>query len=89
MGYLETYRNTHQHPVNKALHTIGIPIIVVSLPLFIWDWRWGLGLFVVGWIIQFIGHAFEKKKPAFFSDPMYLIIGPFWWVKKLFGGTKK
>jgi uncharacterized membrane protein YGL010W len=36
----------------------------------------GLGLFVVGWIIQFIGHAFEGKKPAFVDDLFGLLIGP-------------
>jgi len=37
---------------------------------------WGGGLFVVGWIIQAIGHVFEGRKPAFVDDLMGLIIGP-------------
>jgi uncharacterized membrane protein YGL010W len=37
---------------------------------------WGIGLFVVGWILQFIGHYFEGRKPAFFDDIMGLAIGP-------------
>lgn len=84
MAWLETYRQTHQHPVNRALHTVGIPAIVISLPLFFWDWRWALGLFVGGWIFQLLGHLFEGNSPAFFSNPVYLIVGPYWWVKKLF-----
>lgn len=84
MDWLENYRHIHQHPVNRALHTVGIPVIVISLPLFFWDWRWALGLFVVGWILQLLGHLFEGKPPAFFSNPIYLIVGPYWWVKKLF-----
>ncbi|HEY8553553.1 MAG TPA: Mpo1-like protein [Burkholderiales bacterium] len=36
----------------------------------------GIVLFVVGWIIQFIGHYFEGRKPAFFDDIIGLIIGP-------------
>ena len=36
----------------------------------------GLGLFVVGWIIQFIGHWFEGRKPAFVDDLIGLIVGP-------------
>lgn len=36
----------------------------------------GIGLFVVGWILQFIGHAWEGKKPAFVDDLIGLIIGP-------------
>jgi uncharacterized membrane protein YGL010W len=35
-----------------------------------------IGLFVVGWIIQFVGHIFEGKKPAFVDDLMGLLIGP-------------
>ena len=37
---------------------------------------WGVGLFVLGWIIQFVGHIFEGRKPAFFDDLMGLAIGP-------------
>lgn len=37
---------------------------------------YGIGLFVVGWIIQFIGHAFEGKKPAFVDDLVGLLVGP-------------
>lgn len=36
----------------------------------------GIGLFVVGWIIQFVGHIFERRKPAFVDDIMGLAIGP-------------
>ncbi len=36
----------------------------------------GIGLFVLGWVIQFIGHGFEGKKPAFLDDLTSLLIGP-------------
>jgi uncharacterized membrane protein YGL010W len=36
----------------------------------------GVGLFVVGWVIQFIGHYYEGRKPAFIDDVSGLIIGP-------------
>lgn len=36
----------------------------------------GIGLFVVGWIIQFVGHYYEGRKPAFVDDVMGLVIGP-------------
>ena len=36
----------------------------------------GLGLFVVGWVIQFVGHYYEGKKPAFVDDLSGLIVGP-------------
>jgi uncharacterized membrane protein YGL010W len=36
----------------------------------------GIGLFVVGWVIQFVGHAFEGRKPAFLDDLRGLLVGP-------------
>ena len=36
----------------------------------------GLGTFVLGWIIQFVGHYYEGRKPAFVDDLSGLIIGP-------------
>lgn len=37
---------------------------------------WGVGFFVVGWVIQFVGHYYEGKKPAFVDDLIGLAIGP-------------
>jgi uncharacterized membrane protein YGL010W len=37
---------------------------------------WGLGAFVVGWVIQFVGHYFEGRKPAFVDDLAGLLVGP-------------
>lgn len=36
----------------------------------------GIGLFVVGWAIQFLGHWYEGRKPAFVDDLVGLLIGP-------------
>jgi len=36
----------------------------------------GIGLFVGGWIVQFIGHFFEGRKPAFVDDLIGLVVGP-------------
>ena len=36
----------------------------------------GVGLFVVGWIIQFVGHFWEGRKPAFVDDLVGLLVGP-------------
>lgn len=44
-----------------------------ALPIWL---GWGLGLFVVGWVFQFVGHAFEGRKPAFVDDLSGLAIGP-------------
>ena len=37
---------------------------------------WGLGSFVVGWVIQFVGHYYEGRKPAFVDDLAGLLVGP-------------
>lgn len=43
----------------------------------------GVGLFVLGWIIQFVGHYYEGRKPAFIDDVSGLIIGPLFVVAEL------
>jgi uncharacterized membrane protein YGL010W len=42
-------------------------------------WQFSLALFVVMWILQFIGHYIEGKKPSFLKDLRFLLIGPAWW----------
>ena len=44
---------------------------------------WGVGFFVVGWIIQFIGHNYEGRKPAFADDLVGLLVGPMFVVLEL------
>ncbi len=41
-------------------------------------------LFIVGWVIQFIGHQYEGMKPAFTDDIMGLIIGPLFIMTEVF-----
>lgn len=36
----------------------------------------GIGLFVVGWAFQLVGHVFEGRKPAFVDDLVGLLVGP-------------
>ena len=37
---------------------------------------WGLGMFALGWLIQFVGHYYEGRKPAFADDIIGLLVGP-------------
>ena len=63
--WIAQYATSHQHPVNRACHTVGIPLIVLSIALGVAGfWRTALGLFVLGWVFQFVGHAFEGKPPG-------------------------
>ena len=41
-------------------------------------WRTAIALFIAAWIFQFIGHNIEGKKPSFFKDLQFLLIGPAW-----------
>jgi uncharacterized membrane protein YGL010W len=41
-------------------------------------WKICVAVFVLAWIGQFIGHKIEGKKPSFFKDIVFLLIGPAW-----------
>jgi uncharacterized membrane protein YGL010W len=79
---VDSYKSTHRHPINKLCHTIAIPIITISWPLFFFRWRLALALFITGWALQFVGHAIEGNRPAFFRNPIYLLVGPWWLVRR-------
>ena len=89
--WVAQYSSSHQHPVNRACHTLGIPTILVSLAVGAmaivvhWLWVYALGLFLFGWVLQFIGHAFERKEPEFFHDWRFLLVGVRWWWAKMNG----
>ena len=44
----------------------------------------GIGVFVIAWIAQFIGHKVEGKRPSFLTDMVYLLVGPLWTLNKLY-----
>jgi uncharacterized membrane protein YGL010W len=37
---------------------------------------WGVGCFLLGWLLQFLGHYYEGRKPAFVDDVANLLVGP-------------
>jgi uncharacterized membrane protein YGL010W len=47
-------------------------------------WLVCIALFVLAWIGQFIGHAIEGKRPSFFKDVQFLMIGPLWLLADLY-----
>jgi uncharacterized membrane protein YGL010W len=89
--WIAQYASSHQNNVNRLCHTAGIPIIALSLvltPLLLINvgwWKALAAMFVVGWVLQFIGHAFEGKPPEFFKDWRFLFVGLRWWFAKLRG----
>jgi uncharacterized membrane protein YGL010W len=101
--WISEYSRSHQNPVNRACHTLGIPLIALSIILFVvalvWRvaspaaaaptshvlWPIALGMFVLGWLFQFVGHAVEGKPPEFLHDWRFLFVGLRWWLAKLGG----
>lgn len=71
--------------IGIAIVFLGMFVIVGALaelppPL----WATSLAIFVAAWIGQFIGHAVEGKRPSFFKDIQFLLIGPLWLLAALY-----
>ena len=145
--WLDDYGVSHKNPVNKTIHWICVPTIMITLIGLFWSipypsvfdslcvpMNWGvvfvlfafvyyiilsppltfgmilvavgmmrivmlldtldflplwaicLILFVLAWIGQFIGHKIEGKKPSFFQDIQFLLIGPLWLLSFIYRG---
>ena len=57
---MRNWLERHQHPFNFAIHLLGIPLAVSGLfLLFVLPWYWGLAAFVLGYLLQYAGHAVE------------------------------
>lgn len=79
----------------KRSHRLGAALLVV-LAIFALVCAWtfeqlgpasmrllAAGIFVAAWIGQFVGHLFEGRRPSFFTDLAYLLVGPAWLMDKL------
>ena len=51
----------------QKMSAAGLPVAAICL-----------ALFVAAWVGQFAGHKIEGKKPSFFKDLQFLLIGPIW-----------
>lgn len=79
----------------RLSHALGVAMLVVFVVFGAfteWLYRelgasqllWiALGVFVVAWIGQFVGHLIEGRRPSFLTDLSYLLIGPAWLTGKL------
>ncbi len=77
----------------KSFKVFATMLLFTSLCLTINGWienkSWSLltiaiAVFVAAWIGQFIGHHIEGKRPSFYKDLQFLLIGPAWVVFKFF-----
>jgi hypothetical protein len=74
---LRNWRERHQVPFNFWIHLIGIPLTVVGVVLLFmfWEqWYWGVCAFVIGYLLQYIGHRVEGND-----------MGEWAGIKRLFG----
>jgi uncharacterized membrane protein YGL010W len=62
--------------VNGALIAAAHEVPPLAQALGLAVWQAGFGLFLIGWVLQFIGHYFEGRKPAFVDDLVGLLVGP-------------
>jgi hypothetical protein len=56
---LDNWRQRHQLPLNFWLHMVGIPVALGSLIVLVFEPWWGVGGFVFGYLLQYIGHRAE------------------------------
>ena len=82
---VEAYESSHQHPANRALHAVGIPVIAfgviaalvgpgVGVPR-----RTAVAGIAAGWGLLFVGHAIEGSRPAIFSNWRAALDALRWW----------
>jgi uncharacterized membrane protein YGL010W len=77
------YYLTLDTPLALMMAATSAVLLAVGRPLPLWL---GWGLFVFGWILQFIGHyVYEKRSPAFFRNLTHLLVGPLWILAKATG----
>lgn len=62
------------------------PIVYSAILLSSIEHKWLIAItaFIIGWIFQFIGHGYEKAKPAFVDDLNQLLIGPLFLLAELY-----
>lgn len=64
------YESNHTTPGCRITHMFGVPMIILSVPVFFFNRKGGLTLLGIGWVLQFYGHlVFEKNSPVFLESP--------------------
>ncbi len=59
--FATNYIERHQNRANQLFHLVGVPVTFVVSVVFLVQgrWEWAIGAFVIGYVLQFIGHAIE------------------------------
>src|SRR5258707_14732493 len=70
-AWVDRYKKSHQRRINRVVQTFGIPMIAVSIPLFLIAplvrgfWKIPLSLFTAGWVFQSVWSLMVGKEPRF------------------------
>ena len=59
--------------VNAIVGFVGLYAIAT-----LFAWPFAIAFFAAGWVLQFVGHYFEGKSPAFLTNLVHLLVGPLW-----------
>jgi len=89
MGLYGHYQDSHNHPVNKLLHMIAIPLGFSSL---ITVWRYpkiAMMQIPAAFALAWLGHLIEGNKPAFLSNPKHVFVAPVWMAKTIAARSKR
>ncbi len=78
--YFRSMRSYLPHMIVLYAVVLGICAIFAGYEAFV---PVNIGLFIVAWIGQFWGHKIEGKKPSFFQDIFFLLVGPAWVMEKM------
>lgn len=89
MGLYSHYDGAHNHPVNRALHLIAIPLGFSSIIVVWFHWIIALLLIPAAFALAWLGHLIEGNKPAFLTNPAHVFVAPVWMARKIFGKNDK
>ena len=89
MGLYSHYDGAHNHPVNRALHMVAIPLGFSSL-IVVWFHPVIAVLQIPSaFALAWLGHLIEGNRPAFLSNPAHVFVAPVWLVRKILGRESK
>jgi hypothetical protein len=73
MGVYSHYDGAHNHPVNRALHLIAIPVGFSSIIVVWLHWIVALLLIPTAFALAWLGHLIEGNKPEFLTNPVHVL----------------
>ena len=87
MSVYGKYDHAHNHPVNRALHMIAIPVGFASLVVVWFRPVIGILLIPAAYLLAWIGHWIEGNRPATFENPLVFLWAPLWMWRRIGGAS--